>query len=350
MMSSDTLGHPAGARSITRYLGGAGLALWALVMALRPDPGFSAPWVWMALFWAVQIAVGLAVLQSVLYLMTRSRSGWRWPLWLLVVGSGVLGSAALTPLYWLIGEGLMEQVIGFTPTIDGADDLEEPAPFGLDTLMAEFGDIVGPVTTAWALISWPRLQGLLPPLVAAPRSLASAPVSLAPVSAMSALPAPQAPSALGPPPGPFDSSGPPTRAAPRERPQPTRPAWRATLPSELGDDLVTVASELQYLRVWTTRGCALVLGSLQEVEASEGNAGIRVHRSWWVHAHHVRGVRRRGDSVVCEMSDGREVPVSRRRKADVLSRFGDTARYDRTVAARPAPADEPDQKVRRNPI
>jgi DNA-binding LytR/AlgR family response regulator len=99
------------------------------------------------------------------------------------------------------------------------------------------------------------------------------------------------------------------------------------LPSELGDDLIAVTSELQYLRVWTSRGCALVLGSLQQVEDEEGAAGIRLHRSWWVHARHVRSVRRRGEGAVCELSNGREVPVSRRRKTDVLVRFGDGTRY-----------------------
>jgi hypothetical protein len=42
------------------------------------------------------------------------------------------------------------------------------------------------------------------------------------------------------------------------------------------------------------------------------------------------------------LSDGREIPVSRRRKADVLARFGDSARYDVVPG-------EPAQNIRRNP-
>jgi len=34
-----------------------------------------------------------------------------------------------------------------------------------------------------------------------------------------------------------------------------------------------------------------------------------------------------GDGAVCELSNGLQVPVSRRRKADVMKRFGNTARY-----------------------
>lgn len=307
----------ADAGSIVRYLGGVLIALWALFMALQPDPGFVAPWPWIALFWVLQIGLGLFVLQSLLFAMSRVDRRGRIPLWLLVLASGVIGACVLAPMYWLIGEGLMQQALGFTASLDDDADRDPPLAFGLRALAQEFGEIVGPVTAAWALISWPRLRGLLPPIVVAPRD-ADAP--------------PGAPA-----------------QAPAQQPAQTRAVWRAALPSELGNDVIAVASELQYLRVWTTRGSTLVLGSLQDVEDSEGTAGIRVHRSWWVHASHVRSVRRRGEGAVCELSDGREVPVSRRRKSDVLARFGDGARYDVGPApAAVAPRDQ-DQNMRRRP-
>jgi DNA-binding LytR/AlgR family response regulator len=52
-----------------------------------------------------------------------------------------------------------------------------------------------------------------------------------------------------------------------------------------------------------------------------------VHRSWWVNASHVVRIRARGDGGVWELSDGSEVPISRRRKAAVVARFGGGARY-----------------------
>jgi hypothetical protein len=307
--------EPASAAAIIRYLGGVGIALWALVMALGPDPGFAAPLPWIGAFWALQIGFGLTVLQSMLYLMSRADGAGRWPLWLMVVGSGIAGAAILAPVYWLIGEGLMTGVLGFAETVDD-NDATGPAPgFGLASLVQEFGEIVAPVTAAWILISWPRLRGLLPPLI---------------------MPAPAAEETA------VRQAPPVQTRQPEAAPPGQRAAWRAALPSELGDDVVAVASELQYLRVWTVRGAALVLGSLQEVEDAEGAAGMRVHRSWWVNAMHVRAVRRRGDGAVCELSDGREIPVSRRRKADVLARFGDSARYDVVPG-------EPAQNIRRNP-
>jgi hypothetical protein len=275
-------------------------------MVLRPDPGFTANWPWLALFWALQIGIGLAVLHRVLHLMRRLPKLSTWPAWLLVAASGVVGSFVLAPVYWLIGEGLMQQALGFPATIDDDDDLAPQLGFGLAVMLREFSDVVGPVTAAWLLISWPRLYSQAAPLAAVPQAEAPKPVPL-------------------PSPSPAESTS------------PEPPAWRAALPRELGVDLIAVSSELQYLRVWTTRGNALVLGSLQDVEDGEGAGGMRVHRSWWVSARHVRSIRRSGDAAICDMSDGRQVPVSRRRKAEVLARFGDGARYE-IPAATPPPS------------
>jgi MFS family permease len=303
--------------SIARYLGGTGLALWVFVMALMPDPGFMAPWLWMALFWALQIGVGLTILQTILYLMSRVDSKGRMPLWSLVAMSGLCGSVVLAPIYWLIGEGLMQQFMGFAETIDTDELRSLERTLGWAALVEEWLEISGPVIAGWALISWPRLQGLLPPLVQKTNRSVDEPLA-----------------ALSQDPKVIEVS---VRS------------WREALPKELGDDVMAVKSELQYLRVWTTRGAALVLGSLQEVEDEEGSAGMRVHRSWWIHARHVRTVRRRGEAAICELSDGREVPISRRRKADAVARFGDRARYqEMPTASKSLPARD-GQNNRRNP-
>ena len=305
----------ANSMSIARYLGGTGLALWVFVMALMPDPGFMAPWLWMALFWALQIGVGLTILQTILYLMSRVDSKGRMPLWSLVAMSGLCGSVVLAPIYWLIGEGLMQQFMGFAETIDTDELRSVERTLGWAALVEEWLEISGPVIAGWALISWPRLQGLLPPLVQKTNRSVDEPLA-----------------ALSQEPKVIEVS---VRS------------WREALPKELGDDVMAVKSELQYLRVWTTRGAALVLGSLQEVEDEEGSAGMRVHRSWWVHARHVRTVRRRGEAAICELSDGREVPISRRRKADAMARFGDRARYqEMPTASKSLPARDGQNNLR----
>jgi hypothetical protein len=305
----------ANSMSIARYLGGTGLALWVFVMALMPDPGFMAPWLWMALFWALQIGVGLTILQTILYLMSRVDSKGRMPLWSLVAMSGLCGSVVLAPIYWLIGEGLMQQFMGFAETIDTDELRSVERTLGWAALVEEWLDISGPVIAGWALISWPRLQGLLPPLVQKTNWSVDEPLV-----------------ALSQEPKVIEVS---VRS------------WREALPKELGDDVMAVKSELQYLRVWTNRGAALVLGSLQEVEDEEGSAGMRIHRSWWVHARHVRTVRRRGEAAICELSDGREVPISRRRKADAMARFGDRARYqEMPTASKSLPAHDGQNNLR----
>lgn len=308
MTSAYRIPPPASAASIFRYLGGTGCALWLLVMALQPDVGFRAPRLWMGLFWLVTIGSGLAVLQSLLYFLSRRKQLQQWPLWSLVAASGILGSALLTPLYWLIGDGLMQALLGFEATLDDERDAGTIAGFGFAALVQEFGDLVGPVTAAWLLISLPRLQGLLPPVLVQRQDS-------------------------------DDSAGTVDVSESTSDYSNTRPLWRQALPKELGDDVIAVNSELQYLRVWTTRGSTLILGALQEVEDTEAMAGMRIHRSWWVHAGHVRTVRRKADGLVCQLSDGREIPVSRRRKADALARFGDAARYE-TSSASPAVTDK----------
>ena len=307
----------ANSMSIARYLGGTGLALWVFVMALMPDPGFMAPWLWMALFWALQIGVGLTILQTILYLMSRVESKGRMPLWSLVAMSGLCGSVVLAPIYWLIGEGLMQQFMGFAETIDTDELRSVERTLGWAALVEEWLEISGPVIAGWALISWPRLQGLLPPLVQKTNWSVDEPLV-----------------ALSQEPKVIEVS---VRS------------WREALPRELGDDVIAVKSELQYLRVWTNRGAALVLGSLQEVEDEEGSAGMRLHRSWWVHARHVRTVGRRGEAAICELSDGREVPISRRRKADAIERFGDRARYQEMPTASQSLPARDGQNNRRNP-
>lgn len=289
----------ATAAGVLRYLTVAGLVLLGLMMSLEVDVGFSAPAAARLGFWVLQISTGLIVLQSVLYLLTRRFGASRVPSWALVLLSAALGAAVLAPVYWLIGEGLMERWLGYParPDDDGSA-LAGAAPGHL--LVAEYFDIVGPVTAAWALICLPRLHWLVPPVLRAPT----------------------------PP------AGPPHAQAPRQATAdgtaacaPARPAWCERLPTELGTDVIAVASELQYLRVWTPRGCALILGALADVEAEGAVPGLRVHRSWWVACDHVVSVRRTASGAACVMSDGRQVPVSRRRRAEVLARFGDGAVY-----------------------
>lgn len=317
---------------VLRYLTVAGLALLALMMSLEPDVGFTAPPAARLLFWTLQIVTGLFVLQSMLYLLTRRCGASRMPSWAWVLLSALLGAVVLAPVYWLIGEGLMQGWLGYPSRPDADGDDLIGLPLG-NPLVAEYFDIVGPLTTAWVLICMPRLHWLVPPLLheqTRPPAAGSAGdhASPAPTGALSDPPATSHPADC-PPTGSSLSTEPVAvgQAAAAPVSSLPRPAWSERLPTELGTDVIAVASELQYLRVWTPRGCALILGALADVESEGAAHGLRVHRSWWVAFEHVISVRRTPAGAVCLMSDGREVPVSRRRRAEVLARFGDGARY-----------------------
>jgi hypothetical protein len=322
----------ANARGIARYLTVAGIIFVALMTTLEPDVGFAAPPAARILFWGLQVSTGLVVLQLVLYLLTRRYGASHVSSWVLVLVSGVLGAVVLAPVYWLIGEGLMEQWFGYPVIPDDEGDELIGLPLG-NPLLQEYVDIVGPVTTAWLLICLPRLHRLVPPLLH--RNVSPARMAQGSAAGSSEAdprvdlhadgrdyPAPDRPA---------DSSQvvstpitDPVSASPR-------PRWCERLPTEVGTDVIAVASELQYLRVWTPRGCALILGALADVEAESASDGLRVHRSWWVACKHVLSVRRSATGVVCVMSDGRHVPVSRRRRTEVLARFGDGVQYRRSA-------------------
>jgi hypothetical protein len=349
--TTSRLATPRSANSepILRYLTVAGLALLALIVTLEPDVGFAAPLPIELMFWALQISCGLLVLQSLLYLLTRRFGASRVPSWCWVLLSGVLGAVVLAPLYWLIGEGLIQGWYG-TP---GQPDDENISFIGValtHPLVKEYMDIVGPVTAAWALICLPRLHWLMPPLLhpQTTHSLQDLQIVSGPADDTAQLRAsthfasplvtgdctqnPGAEPALHKLSLNLDTT-PLTGSS-----TPAAAAWHERLPAELGNDVIAVTSELQYLRVWTPRGCALILGALADVEAEAGEAGLRVHRSWWVATEHVVTVRRTASAAVCVMSDGRQVPVSRRRRSEVLARFGEGVRY-RVGGASKAAAD-----------
>lgn len=332
-----TLPKSAHMGGILRYLGVTGLVFLVLMVTLEPDVGFVAPPPIRLLYWMIQIGIGLFVLQSTLYIISRILGASRMPSWTMVVLSGFVGAVVLAPVYWLVGEGMMVQWLGY-PVLPDENNFNFGGPTVVVTLVEEYFDIVGPVTTAWALICLPRMHWLVPPLLH--RQTHSA------VDAKGSCGSDQAtqPDAPAPDRDPTEVTAIGKQALSHELPPVEEcpdsarvhstvaaslpaPDWHSRLPTELGSDVIAVASELQYLRVWTPRGCALIIGALADVEAEEGANGLRVHRSWWVACKHVTSVRRTAAGVVCQMSDGRQVPVSRRRRAEVLARFGNGARY-----------------------
>jgi hypothetical protein len=96
----------------------------------------------------------------------------------------------------------------------------------------------------------------------------------------------------------------------------------AALPAAIGDDVISVSADLHYLVVHTADGKATIWFALRDAVRALGDRGLQVHRSHWVARRHVRRVRRGGGEWQIELSDGRRVPVSRRRRPAVRAELG----------------------------
>lgn len=103
----------------------------------------------------------------------------------------------------------------------------------------------------------------------------------------------------------------PTAAAEALRPPP-RPRILDRLPAEKRGRLAYLSMQDHYVEVHTSRGSGLVLMRMADAIAeTEGEAGLRIHRSHWVALNAVDRLERRGGKLLLRMRDGVELPVSR---------------------------------------
>ncbi|MFT8422492.1 MAG: LytTR family DNA-binding domain-containing protein [Gluconacetobacter sp.] len=87
-------------------------------------------------------------------------------------------------------------------------------------------------------------------------------------------------------------------------------------PDLAGARLLALAAEDHYLRIHTDRGQVLALLRLRDAIDSLGaEAGLQVHRSYWVAMHAAPRAARRGQSWQLELPSGLSIPVSKARVA-----------------------------------
>lgn len=94
------------------------------------------------------------------------------------------------------------------------------------------------------------------------------------------------------------------------------------IPPALGHDIVVIRSDANYIHVETLLGKTMFLYSLARAADELDDLGFLVHRSYWIGFEHVQAVKRESERMVCLMTNGTSVPVSRRRQKAVTSRFG----------------------------
>lgn len=98
--------------------------------------------------------------------------------------------------------------------------------------------------------------------------------------------------------------------------QPTR--FLQELRSRASGDLVSISSELHYVRVVTTDTEVMFLYNLKDaIEELPSDAGVQIHRSHWVARGHIKDLTRKDGSSECILSNGKRLPVSRRKYSEV---------------------------------
>jgi LytTr DNA-binding domain len=265
------------------YLLAVGIVLFGAVVSVGGDLGLRAPVMVIGIAWALHLSVGLAALRVSVIGLSRWWLTARWPDPPLLATAGLLASVVLAPFSLAIDQVLTARGVLTDDTL--LTSLTQwPA-----AILEEWLQVVGPSLLIALLLGlpawWSRRNA---PSIPVPTAEPAAPVV-----------EPETPATVG--------------------------SCLQRLPPALGTDLIAVRSELQYVRIYTTRGDALVLGALKDIAEQREADGQLVHRSWWVSNRHVRTLRRRGTRYMLTMTNGLEIPVSRRRQPTLISQFGSSA-------------------------
>ena len=97
------------------------------------------------------------------------------------------------------------------------------------------------------------------------------------------------------------------------------------LRSSLTGELLYLKAELHYLLAVTKEGKTLVLYNLKDATSElshiKGYDGFHCHRSYWVVTDQVRELTKNGRQGLLVMSDGEEIPVSRSKLTEAMTKF-----------------------------
>ena len=266
-------------RSWVSFLVIAGLALTLVFTALEPASSRGLDLLPRLAFWAAHNAVALVLLSVAQLFITRTQRLGAAPPLVQVALAGIVGAMLFTP----VAVGL-DSVFGQV----GMAIVDDSSLFG--DLADEFAALAPPVWLVWGLLNAPRLVQLHhhpePAVLVAGQ----------PVTGEQEGP-------VAPPPAdhPDDSI--------------LREFWER-VPARLGRDIVALTAELHYLRVYTTRGEALIFMAFgRAVEALAAQRGFQIHRSHWVALAHVVDLEQNGGRISCVLDTGLRLPVSRANRA-----------------------------------
>ncbi|WP_339617878.1 LytTR family DNA-binding domain-containing protein [uncultured Gilvimarinus sp.] len=237
-------------------------------------------------FWVLHIGIALGAILLVSVVIRHCHLS-RWPLWILVLVTGVLGAVISAPLYLAI-EVLLPELI---PTDTPDSFWDRYAMQGhWQAVVSEFFQVLPLVLVGWGTVNLPLMLNK--------------------------------PTLLEPPLPPEPPTGEQTE---QDAMQARRDAFFASLPEVVGQDLIAISSDLHYLNVYTTLGKAMILGSLKYYAEAFAEEGLQIHRSHWIAKAHVERLCLSGKDAFCLMSTGLRVPVSRSNRKLAKTYFGSLA-------------------------
>ena len=290
-----------GVAPLERVLPVVGIILVALFVAVRPEASAGLGFAGRTLFWTLHVFTGLGAI----WLASQwigGRFALRLPPVAAIALAGLGGLLVVAPVYVAI------EAMYPVPASETPDDwLDRFAAGGaLHAVVAEVLEVAPGFLFTWLAVNLPLLFGK--------------PTLTASVGA-------------GPPDG-GKAAGEADRPSVGDDAKAARDRFLDRVPEVLGRDLVALSSDLHYLHVHTIEGKTMLLGSLAAVAEAFRDEGMQVHRSHWVADSHVTRVQVSGGKAWCVMSTGLRIPVSRRRRAEAIRRYGkDSVRRLRVLAS-----------------
>lgn len=295
------------------------LGLAALFVFIGRTDSAQEPLFGALLFWLLHVGIGLAFCCAATHWLNASRWLTGRP-WLLIGLAGLLAAVCFAPVALALEASFARFGIGLDD-LDAVDSAALP-----QALLSELESLAPSFCVSWLLLmsvyrqvnSERRPPGSqADPSPQGAQTSADAPAPMGAEVAVETVANPAKPMSVA---DPHQGRG--------ETSMPSGLA--ALIPPALGSELWHIAADLNYLHVRTSKGQAMVLYALARAADELGRSGLLVHRSHWVAISAVRRVHRRRQGLIIELLDGSEVPVARRRQAQVRSLFGD--RFVRRIA------------------
>lgn len=224
------------------------------------------------IFWTIQISILIPLLISIQHFASHyvTLKAPQTP-WIQTTLSGIVAALLFVPIAYFL-DALF------------AIPEDEPSMGMLRGLLDEASGVVVPVTVTWLALNAPWILQL-------------------DFSIKHTEPAPQEPASH-------------QARASKDAEQPSR--FLQEVRSRASGDLISISSELHYVRVVTTDTEVMFLYNLKDaLKELPSEAGVQIHRSHWVSKGHVKGLTKRNGSSECTLSNGKKLPVSRRKYAEV---------------------------------